>query len=173
MFRELETKRLRLKNIGYDDTEFIYKEFSTDEVNAYLYDAEPFNSPDEAKELIDFYTEEEPRCQHRWIIILKDSGEKIGTCGFHCLDRENNSAEIGYDLQPKHWRNGYMSEALEEAIKFAQNEMKLKSLVAHIFTDNIPSIKTAEKLGFYKTDETYYEEFRGEKYLHYIYRCCL
>ncbi|MDY5913256.1 MAG: hypothetical protein SPJ62_14890 [Inconstantimicrobium porci] len=49
MFKELETKRLILKNIGYDDVDFMYKEFSTDLVNTYLYDAEPVSSIDEAK----------------------------------------------------------------------------------------------------------------------------
>lgn len=36
MFIDLETERLFLKCIGYDDTEFFYKQFTTDEVNQYL-----------------------------------------------------------------------------------------------------------------------------------------
>ena len=44
MFIDLETERLFLKCIGYDDTEFFYKQFTTDEVNQYLFDIEPFDS---------------------------------------------------------------------------------------------------------------------------------
>lgn len=65
MFRDPETARLRLKSIGYDDAEFFFREFSNDEVNRYLYDAEPCASQDEAREWITFYLAAEPRDRHR------------------------------------------------------------------------------------------------------------
>lgn len=170
MFTELETERLLLKNIGYDDVEFMYKEFSTDEVNAYLYDAEPSSSLDDARELIDFYVQDEPRCQHRWILIAKDLHEKIGTCGFHRWNRRECSVEIGYDLQPDFWRKGYMHEALSEIISFAQREMNVKTITANIAERNVASMNTAARLGFYRTDKSYFEDFHGEKYLHYVYQ---
>lgn len=169
MFIDLETERLFLKCIGFDDAEFIQNQFSTDEVNQYLFDAEPCSSVEEAQKLIRFYLESEPGNQHRWIIVLKDSGEKIGTCGFHCWKRETGEIEMGYDLQPSYWRKGYISEALVAIMKFAAEEMKVKKIFAHISVDNIASIRTAEKMGFVKTGEQYYEEFHGEKYLHDIY----
>ena len=49
MFIDLETERLILKCIGYDDAEFFYKQFSTGEVNQYLYDTEPCSSMEEAQ----------------------------------------------------------------------------------------------------------------------------
>lgn len=169
MFIDLETKRIFLKCIGYDDAEFFYKQFSTEEVNRYLYDAEPCGSIEEAKKWIAFYLESEPRTHHRWIMVFKENGEKIGTCGFHRWNRENGEIEMGYDLQPAYWRNGYISEALTAIMKFAVEEMKVKKIFAHISVDNIASVRTAERLGFIKTGEQYYEEFHGEKFLHDIY----
>jgi ribosomal-protein-alanine N-acetyltransferase len=169
MFIDLETERLYLKCIGYDDAEFFYKQFSTREVNQYLFDTEPCSSVEEAERWIGFYLKSEPRNQHRWIIILKENCEKIGTCGFHCWNRETGEIEMGYDLQPSYWRNGYTSEALTAIMKFAAEEMKVKKIFAHISVDNIASIRTCEKVGFMKTGEQYYEEFHGEKYLHDIY----
>lgn len=84
MFIDLETERLILKCIGYDDVEFFYKQFSTNEVNQYLFDSDPIDSVGEAQKWIGFYLEGEPRNHHRWIITRKENGEKIGTCGFHC-----------------------------------------------------------------------------------------
>lgn len=84
MFTELETKRLKLKNIDYDDAHFIVKQFSNEKVNAYLFDADPITSIQEANELIQFYLQKEYRLQHRWILVLKNNNKKIGTCGFHC-----------------------------------------------------------------------------------------
>jgi len=170
MFRDLETDRLLLKCIGYDDAEFFYREFSNDEVNRYLFDAEPCSSIDEAREWIEFNLEDEPRNHHRWIIFRKDNGEKIGTCGFHCWDREAGEIEMGYDLQPAHWRHGYTGEALAAIVRFAVYEMQVRSIFAHISVDNIASARTAEKVGFIRTGDQYYETFRSEKYLHDIYR---
>jgi len=165
----IETERLILKNIGYDDVDFIIKEFSNDEVNRYLFDAEPITGENEARELIDLYLEEEPRNQHRWILVLKETGEKIGTCGFHCWNRETGEVEIGYDIQPEYWRNGYCSEALEAILKFSEREMKTEKVYAHISVKNTASLRTAEKMNFMKTGRKYYEVFRGKKHLHYIY----
>lgn len=169
MFIDLETERLFLKCIGYDDAEFFYKQFSTEEVNQYLFDAEPCSSVEEAQEWIGFYLENEPKNQHRWIIVLKENSEKIGTCGFHCWNRETGEIEMGYDLQQSYWRNGYACEALAAIMKFAVEEMKVKKIFAHISVDNIASIRTSEKMGFVNTGQQYYEEFHGEKYLHDIY----
>lgn len=169
MFIDLITERLLLKCISYDDADFFYKEFSNDEVNRYLYDADPCASKEEAKEWIDFYLEPEPRKQQRWIMVLKDTGESIGTCGFHCWNEETGEVEIGYDLYPTYWRQGYTTEALTKIIEFAKEIMCVKKIYAHISVDNIPSIKTALKQGFVKTDDNYFEEFHGEKYLHDVY----
>ena len=92
-------------------------------MNRYLFDAEPCSSAAEAAEWIDFYLEEEPRNQHRWVLVLKENGEKIGTCGFHGLNTERHEAELGYDLQPTYWKQGYIHEAVGRIIDFAAKEM--------------------------------------------------
>lgn len=169
MFTNLETERLVLKCIGYEDVDFIFKQFSTEEVNQYLYDAEPTSSVEEAKEIIDFYMEPEPRDQYRWILILKENNEKIGTCGFHCWNRATGEVELGYDLQPEYWKRGYMRAALTEIMNFAKEKMQIMKVYAHIYPKNLASVGIAKKMGFVRTGEQYDEVFRGEKYLHDIY----
>jgi ribosomal-protein-alanine N-acetyltransferase len=169
LFHEIETERLLLKNISFEDRDFILYQFSDDTVNRYLYDAEPLKSLDEADEIIKFYLQPEPRNQHRWILTLKDKGEKIGTCGFHCWDLNKNCIDIGYDLQEKYWGQGLMSEALNAILPFAKNEMKVKQVRAHIYVDNPKSIRLAERFGFSFKGETEICHFRGQQYLHHIY----
>lgn len=168
MFRPLETERLILKNIGSDDRAFILDMFSDDAVNKYLFDSEPLQNLEEADEIIDFYIQPEPRNQHRWIITRKEDNLKIGTCGFHCWDTNLSNVEIGYDLKKAFHGNGYMTEALQELIEFASNEMKVKTINACIYTDNVDSIKLVQKFGFIKTGSKN-ETFRGEQYLHHIF----
>jgi len=164
----METDRLLLKNIDNGDGEFIFSQFSDDDINKYLFDSEPLIDISGADEIIEFYLKPEPRPQHRWIIIRKADGVKMGTCGFHCWSIEDSKVEIGYDLKKEFWGNGYMYEALNGIIEFAKNSMDLKEINACIYTENRKSINLAEKLGFILAGSKY-EVFRGEKYLHRIY----
>lgn len=86
LFKELETDRLLLKNISKEDNTFILSQFSDNDVNTYLYDAEPIMDITEADDLINFYTQPESQGQNRWILIRKSDGTRMGTCGFHCFD---------------------------------------------------------------------------------------
>ena len=103
-------------------------------------------------------------------MVLADSGESIGSCGFHCWNKETGEIEIGYDVYPTYWRQGYMTEALTKIVAFAKENMGVKTICAHISVDNVPSIQTALKQGFQRSGESYFEEFHGEKYLHDVYR---
>ena len=169
LFHEIETERLLLKNISYKDRAFILNQFSNDSINRYLFDAEPLSSIEEADELIYFYLQPEPRIQHRWILTLKNNSAKIGTCGFHCWDKNRNCVDIGYDLQEEYWGQGFMSEALNAILDFAQNEMKVRQVHAHIYVDNSKSIRLVERFGFTYNSETEICQFRGQQYLHNIY----
>ncbi|WP_040327387.1 GNAT family N-acetyltransferase [Clostridium ihumii] len=168
LFKNIETKRLILKNISTDDREFIFNQFSNDMVNRYLFDAEPLINIEDADELINFYIQPEPRLQHRWIIIRKSDGVKMGTCGYHCWNQKNCKVEVGYDLQEEFWGNGYMQESMRELITFAINYMNIKEIYAYIYVENQRSIHLVEKLGFALIGSSY-EIFRNRKYLHNIY----
>lgn len=168
LFRELETERLLLKNISMDDREFIFDQFSNESINQYLYDAEPLVDIQGANEIIDFYLEPEPRAQHRWILITKE-GTKIGTCGFHCWNPSEGICDIGYDLNPNYHNKGYMNEAINAILRFAQNDMKIKKVNACIYLENEKSIKLIEKNGFKYHGETESVVFRDTAYLHRIY----
>lgn len=167
-FCNLETERLILKNIAQEDRNFIFSQFSDDVVNKYLFDAEPLTDIIGADQIIDFYIQPEPRQQHRWIIIRKSDGIKMGTCGFHCWNLSAHTVEIGYDLKEEFWGNGYMQEAMKEIIRFAKDEMNIKEICAHISVDNQKSIHLVEKLGFIFLN-SYNVRFRNKDYLHNIY----
>lgn len=168
-YQNLETDRLLLKNISHDDREFIWKQFSDDAVNAFLFDTEPMGSLEEADELIDFYMQPEPRGQHRWIILLKETGEKVGTCGFHCLDSAEKCVDIGYDLQQPYWGRGIMTEAVKAMLLSYLPKLGVERVFAHIAVGNDRSVHLAQKLGFVFEGETETLAFHGKDYLHHIY----
>ncbi|QVK18549.1 GNAT family N-acetyltransferase [Mycoplasmatota bacterium] len=168
LFNDLETERLFLKNITIDDRDFIFSQFSDDVVNRYLFDAEPVTDMQGADEIISFYIQPEPRLQHRWIIVRKSDGMKMGTCGFHCWNQTDCKVEVGYDLKEEFWGRGYMQEAMKKIILFAINDMHVKEVNACIYIDNQKSIRLVENLGFVLSGSSY-EMFRDKEYLHNNY----
>lgn len=172
-FRELETERLFLRNISPADREFVFAQFSDAMVNRYLFDAEPLAELREADELIGFYTQPEPRRWHRWVLVRKADGRKLGTCGFHGWEIASGCCEVGYDLRPDFWGHGYMREAMRALLRFARNDMNLRQLRAMISVENAASGKLAESLGFAFSGEMRQEIFRGREYPHRVYTLCL
>ena len=168
LFNDIKTERLVLKNISIDDRNFIFSQFSDAVVNRYLFDAEPVTDMQGADEIITFYIQPESRLQHRWIIVRKSDGMKMGTCGFHCWNQTDCKVEVGYDLKEEFWGNGYMREAMKEIISFSIDEMHIKEISASIYIDNQRSIHLAENLGFVLSGSSY-ESFRDNEYLHNRY----
>ena len=58
-------------------------------------------------------------------------------------------AEIGFWLLPQFQKKGIISEAAEQIIKYAFNQLKLHRIEAHVETENSNSIKALERLNFH------------------------
>lgn len=123
----------------------------------------------QADAIIQTYTHPEYKGLYRWILVRKIDKRKMGTCGFHCFNKEEGTIEIGYDLQEEFWGNGYMQEALKEIIGYGMEKMMLKQIHAHIYFGNEKSIAVSEKLGFIKSQEVYNYTLGNKDYLHHIY----
>ena len=80
-------------------------------------------------------------------VVEKASGRMIGTCGFTRFDLDNNSAEVGYVLNPDFWGNGYAPEALRALMRFGFTELDLHRMTAKIMDGNLRSMRVAEKCG--------------------------
>ena len=169
-FPNLETDRLILRNVGNEDIDFIYRLFSNEKVCEFLYDEELFTTRNEATEFVEWNSNPEEKGFNRWILVEKSNNQQLGTCGFHCWDRTNNIAEIGYDLWHEYWGQGYMKEGLISAIESGFNNMALNRINAFVALENINSIKLLEKLGF-KNEGVYRDKhlFRGKYYDHYSF----
>lgn len=150
MFPVLETKRLIMREITMQDAVPIYEYLSMSEVTRY-YGRENLESLEQAEEIVALFdTNYRERRGIRWGIVRKDNGQFIGTVGFHSWIPRHHRAEIGYEIHPDHWRNGYASEAIREAITFGQSTMELSRIGAVTFINNDASGQLLLKLGFEK-----------------------
>jgi ribosomal-protein-alanine N-acetyltransferase len=169
IFKDLSTERLWLRNITKADADFFFQEFSNPLVNEFIFDAEPCKSIDDAAKWVEWYTND-VFDHNRWVLVSKQSGLRLGTCGFHMWDSNNNRTELGYELLPENWGKGYMNEAVTAALQFAFNEMKIHRVYATTYTGNTRSQKVLEKLSFQKEGllEDYFL-FHGKYYDQFLY----
>ncbi|WP_026574929.1 GNAT family N-acetyltransferase [Bacillus sp. UNC438CL73TsuS30] len=149
-FPILGTKRLRLIEIGHQHVNSLYEILSLDEVMKY-YGTDRFTFPAEASRLIDMFQRNfiEKR-GIRWGIVLKANQKFIGTIGLNGLQLKNKRAEIGYEIHPHYWRNGYTSEAINEVLRFSFEKLDLYRIGAVVYPENVASVNLLKKIGFIK-----------------------
>lgn len=143
----LETARLFLRPISKDDINFIYELFKRPETNKYSQYAN-VSSKKEAEKLYEEYLRPGNPSRFRLIIELKERMVPIGTVGLHSYSGRHKRAEIGYDLLPEYWGNGYTNEAVREVVRYSFNNLKLRRLEATVDPMNHASIRILAKNGF-------------------------
>ena len=148
-FPSLETNRLKLRPLAVEDVDFFFSLLTDPRVTQYTMDEPPLDRG-RAGDLIRFYLGPQGKTENRWGIIHKEDGRLIGTCGFHRWNQQYMRAEIGCDLSPDYWGRGYMTEALQAAIRNGFERMKLNRIEAIVYVNNNPCIRLLERLGFQK-----------------------
>ncbi|MBM7665758.1 ribosomal-protein-alanine N-acetyltransferase [Solibacillus kalamii] len=150
MFPKLETKRLVLREILPSDAEDIYSIFSNEEVTKY-YGLNTFKKIEQAEKLIEAFTNNfQTEKGMRWGIEKKGFPGLIGTIGFNSWSKAHRRAEVGYEIYPDFWRNGYASEAVAKIVEYGFQEMGLTRIGAIVFVENDGSSQLLMKQGFEK-----------------------
>lgn len=148
-FPVIVTERLILRELTPKDLEFYHHHFNIREI----IDGCAFPGPENletAREELELYCLNSFREGKgaRWGIVLKDIKELVGTCGIYGWNKIARRAEIGYDLDPKQWGKGIMTEALRAILRYGFEEMNLNRIQAIIDTENNRSLNLALRLGF-------------------------
>lgn len=79
-------------------------------------------------------------------MCLKD-GTPIGLVGLS-INEENNTGEIGYIFDYDYCNKGYCTEACQKLLEIGFNKLNLKIISADTVSENVPSKRVLEKLGF-------------------------
>ncbi|KRF10182.1 acetyltransferase [Paenibacillus sp. Soil766] len=88
------------------------------------------------------------RSDMRLLILLKETGELIGSSGLHNIDWNIRRFEIGYWVRSSFGGQGYMTEAVEAILNFAIQELQANRVEIRCDSKNIRSYRVAERLGF-------------------------
>ncbi len=88
--------------------------------------------------------------EYMFAIEDNKTGEFIGAVGLYDINPEEKCAEIGRIIVDrfKSGGRGYASKALECACKIGVEQLGLTRIYAEIYSDNIASLRSFEKIGF-------------------------
>ena len=148
---QLATKRLVLRGLRVADSYDMYEYARRSDVTRYL-TWNPHPNREYTKESLEYIlTRYRAGEFFDWAVIWHEDGEPgdkmIGTCGFTRFDYSNNSAEIGYVINPEFRGRGIAGEAARRVIRFGFEDLGLNRIEARYMDGNIASRKVMEKLG--------------------------
>ena len=144
--RELQTDRLTLRRLSFDDLYDYYERLGSDgEVSKYML-FEPHQDIGETLALIEEalvrYEEEN---FYRWGIENEDG--LIGVIELLHFDEESESCTFTCMLGKQWWGQGYATEALKEIFRFAKEELGVKKITADHMAPNAASGAVMRKAG--------------------------
>jgi len=104
----------------------------------------------EARDFVQMFLDfqrEEPRLRFQLAITLPRSDALIGNAGIRRKPNNGFEADIGYELSPEHWGNGYATEAARALVNIGFGEWGLRRISSWCIADNLASARVLEKLG--------------------------
>lgn len=148
-FSELRTARLRLRRFNHADLP-TFLAYRNDLETGYYDGREPV-TPEAATKFMDEMRTIEPGMPGEWFQIaieLESTGTHIGDIGFRARSSAPQQAEIGYRLARLYHGQGYAQEAVSAVLDYAFTVLGVHRITATVDTQNLPSIRLLERLGF-------------------------
>ena len=121
--QKIETGRLILRQAKIEDAESMFRNWANDpDVTKYL-TWQPHGNIEVTKAVLTGWVESyEKDDYYQWMIVLKETGEPIGSLLVSTVGRAN-SAHVGYCIGKPWWHRGYMSEALKAVMDYLFDEV--------------------------------------------------
>jgi ribosomal-protein-alanine N-acetyltransferase len=144
----LETERRLLRHLELPDLEALFALYRDPEVKRYIPDA-PLTMA-EAKEELEWFLNGHPKHPELglWATIHKETGQFIGRCGLLPWDIDGRSeVEVAYLIDKTFWGQGLATEAAQAIVAYAFETLGYSRLVCLIDSENVGSIRVAEKIG--------------------------
>jgi RimJ/RimL family protein N-acetyltransferase len=130
-------------------------------------------TPEAVREFLQMFLDQQqetPRSKFQLAITLKSTGELIGNCGIRMRSVEAHEGDIGYELDPHHWGQGYATEAARAMLAFGFTNFRLHRVWSWCIADNGSSVRVLERLGMRREGHLRENEFyKGRWWDTYLY----
>lgn len=98
-------------------------------------------------------------------VLLRESGEPLGYCGFKWMPMRIDEPELLYGLHPDFWGQGFALEAARVCLNHWQNELSFNRLWAALHPQNRASQHILEQLGMTRTHDIHiYDQAAADIY---------
>ncbi|MBQ4090649.1 MAG: GNAT family N-acetyltransferase, partial [Clostridia bacterium] len=142
----IDTGRLIVRRVEMADAEALFESFADAESARLDTGSEPFETME--GEYMDGFAAMVSD-ETRYSIVSKDTGKAVGLVNLTPkTDRQVETMEIGYCINPSSQRRGYAYEAVSALLDFLQKDLFLDLVLANCVELNTPSQNMLKKLGF-------------------------
>ena len=167
----LATDRLLLREFVEDDWRAVL-EYQSDA--RYLeYSPWTYRTAEEVRGFVRGFVqwrEERPRTNYQLAITLPAEGRLIGNCGIRMETAGSRQANIGYEIAPSYWGEGYATEAARAIVGFGFGDLRLHRIWACCIAENAASYRVLEKIGMRRERRLREEEWiKGRRWDTLVY----
>ncbi|MEM7016324.1 MAG: GNAT family protein [Pseudomonadota bacterium] len=138
---------IRLRAIEPEDVDALLGWHEDSELSRYM----DFLAPPQSRPSIKAYIDKETHNKldgDRYFWIIEDKQRNIvGQIDTRCNTRHGNF-EYGVSVSPEYKRSGYASEAILKILDYYFNHLRYHKVTAGVHSDNVPSRRLHEGLGF-------------------------
>jgi RimJ/RimL family protein N-acetyltransferase len=142
----IETDRLTIRSFLESDIPEYAAIVGDPEVTGFLGDGSPHSYEQAAAYICDCIRSEAEEGFARYAVIIRETGELIGFCGFKKI---HDYIDFGWRYARRAWGNGYATEAARAVLDYGINTLKLSSIVAKSAVENTGSVRVTEKIGMH------------------------
>lgn len=164
---ELDSERLLFRKYWLEDYAVFYDMLS-DLENMKYRSSEPKNEA-QVREYIEWgiqCAEQSPCVNYRYAVVLKETGETIGSCELAFTDKD--PAELAWELHRKYWKKGYGTEIGKTLLKLGFEYLGLRRIIADCNTLNVGSWRIMERIGM-RREAHYVKSYRGNSALNHAW----
>lgn len=166
MDKLFESERLYYRVWIEDDVEAGYNLWGSEAVMKYI---EPVLSKDRVlKSIKNGILHYEKYNTQLYAMVMKETDEIIGCCGFSVEDYDAGIYEFGIHIMENFHSKGYGYEAGRAAIHYLKTNGDAKKIIGACHEENEPSEKLMKKLGFHSQGLVWFDDTsRYEKFFEY------
>jgi ribosomal-protein-alanine N-acetyltransferase len=89
-----------------------------------------------------------PRLNYQFIIVLRESGTAIGCAGLRMEGKPDGEAELGVEINPDYWRQGFAREVVAALLEFGSSDLRVIRYVANTASTNRSAQQLLEEFDF-------------------------
>ena len=156
----LTTDRLLLREYLEKDWQAVLAYQQNPEYLKYYEWAE--RSAEEVRDFVAMFLEnqrKDPRLNFQLAVTLQTTNQLIGSSGIRMKSRETREADIGFEIDPDFWGQGYGTEAAKAIVRYGFEELRLHRIWAWCIADNMGTRRVLEKLGMQQEGRLRDKEF--------------